>query len=72
MSRNYFDPNDKRNYCSLAQEAKKYSKDNANALRSHYEAVGAWKTLGIAALSFVCTCAYNIFTAEPKYDKIVK
>ena len=40
MSRNYFDASDDRNFSSLVKEAKKYSNDDANKLRDHYETKG--------------------------------
>ena len=49
MSRNYFDASDDRNFSSLVKEAKKYSKDDANKLRDHYETKGVLMTYaGIA------------------------
>lgn len=72
MARNYFDSHDSRNFCSLTREAKKYSSDNANALREHYEVVGMLKTLGITALSFGLTWVHGVLTSKPKHDKIIK
>lgn len=72
MARNYFDPNDNRNFCSLTKEAKKYSSGNANALREHYEVKGMVEAVGVALLSFALTCVHDYITSKPKYDKIVK
>ena len=72
MARNYFDSNDTRNFCSLTKEAKKYSSDNANALREHYEVKGMVKAVGVALLSFALTYVHDHITAKPKYDKILK
>lgn len=75
MSRNYFDANDSRNFCSLIKEAKKYSKNDANALRDHYETKGvllgyASIALGIALPKVVEFASYAF--ATPKYERVVR
>ena len=75
MSRNYFDANDSRNFCSLTKEAKKYSPNNANALRDHYESKGvilgyAIIAIGLAIPKIVKFASYAF--ATPKYEKIVR
>ena len=72
MERNYFDANDSRNFCSLVKEAKKYSKDNANALRDHYETKGVLSAfLGIGLGLGLPKLAKYMF-ATPKIEHIVK
>ena len=75
MESNYFDANDSRNFCSLVKEAKKYSKDNANALRDHYETKGVLSAflgigLGLGLPKLVKFAEYMF--ATPKIEQIVK
>ena len=73
MDRNYFDANDSRNFSSLAKEARKYSKDDANALREHY------KTIGIMTMVIpwfigrgVGFLVDKLSRMETKIDKVLK
>jgi hypothetical protein len=72
MSRNYFDADDSRNFCSLVKEAKKYSKNNANKLREHYETKGILTAFATIAVSYGLPKFVKFMTAETKIERIMR
>lgn len=73
MSRNFLDPNDNRNFSSLLKEARKYSKNDANALRNHYKVLGALTALApIAVGCLLGELDIRIGRRQPAYTRIIK
>ena len=72
MKRDFFDPNDKRNFSSLTKEARELSKDDANALRDYYETKGVMSILIPIAIGRLIGFGIDlIMKKETKIEKII-
>lgn len=73
MKRDFFDPNDKRNFSSLTKEARELSKDDANALRDYYETKGVMSILIPFAIGRLIGFGIDlIMKKETKIEKIIR
>lgn len=73
MKRDFFDPNDKRNFSSLTKEARELSKDDANALRDYYETKGVMSILIPIAVGRLIGFGIDlIMKKETKIEKIIR
>lgn len=73
MKRNFFDPNDKRNFSSLTKEARELSKDDANALRDYYETKGVMSILIPIAIGKLIGFGLDlIMKQETKIEKVIR
>lgn len=73
MKRDFFDPNDKRNFSSLTKEARELSKDDANALRDYYETKGVMSILIPIAVGRLIGFGIDlIMKKETKIEKVIR